>query len=100
MIANFYNRDSTLPLFKPTQKIVMNPNTSVKFIIVGEDVKTAKTKSEIEEIKLHLREQEILRQQDDKKKQEDLIQQKLKVKWYNVFKNKHNKKSWKEPKYK
>jgi len=67
MIANFYNRDSTLPLFKPTQKIVMNPNTSVKFIIVGEDVKTAKTKSEIEEIKLHLREQEILRQKTIRK---------------------------------
>jgi hypothetical protein len=100
MIANFYNRYSTSPLSKPPPEIFMNPNPSIKFIIVGEDVRTAKSKSDIEEINLHMREQEILRQQEDKKKQEELIQQKSKGKWYNQFKNKHQKKSWKEPQYK
>jgi len=98
MIASSIQQDSTsattnhFPL-PPEITGKHHPAEFIKFIIVGDDVKTAKSQLEVDEITLHMREQEILRQRQEAQRKEDLIileKNKPKEKWYKQF-QKHKK---------
>jgi len=89
VIANFNGQNSTTATIIPPDNVVAQ-HTFVRFVIVGDDVKTAKSISEYEEINLHFRELEILKKQEELERKENLRKRKPKIKWYNQFK-KHQK---------
>ena len=93
MIANFNKQNSTSAYINPLPEITGNhhPSEFLKFIIVGDDCRTAKSQLELDEITLHMKGQEILRQRQEAQRKEDLAiieKAKPKEKWYNKF-NKH-----------
>jgi len=98
MIANFNNQNSTsttIGPLTPSPEIIGNHHQSefLKFIIVDDDIRTATSEQEFEEITLHFREQEILRKHEEAKEKEEFEKQQLekpKEKWYKQF-QKHSK---------
>ena len=92
MIANFTPQPSTSTSIIPPDNVVCQ-HTFVRFVSVGDDVKTAMSPSEYEEITLHVREQEILKKQEEARRKEELAmleKKKPNPKWYRQF-QKHKK---------
>lgn len=92
MVA-YCNRPNSTSISAIPPAEINTQHSFFKIIIVGDDVKTARSQRECEEVVLHLREQEILRQQEIAKVKEDLAileKKKPKEKWYKQF-QKHKK---------